>query len=185
MRRAASTAGPRGSTTGWRRSARKTSRRWRPGTSNTATWISRSSRTFFETGGLRLAGRATGENRFEWPVGKWALKRGGGAVEIAAPAGRRDDDARDALGPARRGTAASNRRPGRSTASLWIGYVPVAGRIEYHMDPEWITLGPSRSRRRRPTSSSRGRRRTASARGFRFTSPASTGRRATACSPAS
>ena len=24
---------------------------------------------FFETRGLRLAGRATGENRFEWPVG--------------------------------------------------------------------------------------------------------------------
>ena len=27
---------------------------------------------------------------------------------------------------------------------LWIGYVPVAGRIEYQMDPAWITLGPSR-----------------------------------------
>ena len=33
---------------------------------------------------------------------------------------------------------------GPFNTSLWIGYVPVSGRIEYHMDPEWITLGPSR-----------------------------------------
>ena len=65
---------------------------------------------------------------------------------------------------------------------LWIGYVPVAGRIEYQMDPGGSRSARAVSRRRRPTSSSRARRRTASARGFPFTSRASTGRRATACS---
>ena len=35
---------------------------------------------FLETQGLRLGGRATGRNHLEWPLGKWAEKRGGGEV---------------------------------------------------------------------------------------------------------
>ena len=38
---------------------------------------------FLEMQGIRLAGRASGHNRLEWPLGKWALKHG---------AGRRDGD---------------------------------------------------------------------------------------------
>jgi hypothetical protein len=98
---------------------------------------------FFETRGLRLAGRATGENRFEWPIGKWALKRGGGTVDIAAPPGV-ETMTREM--PAARLAEEAQYEPeaGPFNASLWIGYVPLSGRIEYRMDPDWITLGPSR-----------------------------------------
>jgi hypothetical protein len=98
---------------------------------------------FLETRGIRLAGRATGENRFEWPIGKWAEKRGGGVAELTAPPGvemmtrempaaRRDDELR--LEPA----------PGPFNSTLALGYVPVSGRLDYRLDPESITLGPSR-----------------------------------------
>ena len=98
---------------------------------------------FLETRGLRLAGRATGENRFEWPVGKWSLKRGGGSVDIVAPAGF---EMMTREMPAARLAEELQYDPeaGPFNSSLWIGYVPVSGRIEYDMDPEWITLGPSR-----------------------------------------
>jgi hypothetical protein len=97
---------------------------------------------FLETRGLRLAGRATGENRFEWPVGKWSLKRGGGSVDIVAPAGF---EMMTREMPAARLAEELQYDPeaGPFNSSLWIGYVPVSGRIEYDMDPEWITLGPS------------------------------------------
>jgi hypothetical protein len=32
---------------------------------------------FLECQGIRLAGRAAGRNRLEWPLGKWAQKHGG------------------------------------------------------------------------------------------------------------
>jgi hypothetical protein len=98
---------------------------------------------FLETRGLRLAGRATGENRFVWPVGKWSLKRGGGSVDIAAPP---DVEMMTRAMPAARLADELQYDPeaGPFNSSLWIGYVPVSGRIEYEMDPEWITLGPSR-----------------------------------------
>ena len=55
---------------------------------------------FLETRGLRLAGRATGTNRLAWPLGEWAMKRGGGVVGHRASARRRDDDARRCPRPA-------------------------------------------------------------------------------------
>jgi hypothetical protein len=98
---------------------------------------------FLETRGLRLAGRATGENRFEWPVGKWSLKRGGGSVDIVAPAGF-EMMTREMPGARLAEELQYDPEAGPFNSSLWIGYVPVSGRIEYDMDPEWITLGPSR-----------------------------------------
>ena len=98
---------------------------------------------FFATRGIRLAGRATGENRFEWPVGRWALKRGGGVVDFAAPAGVQTMTREM---PAARLAEDLQYEPeaGPFNAFLPLGYVPVTGRIEYRLDPEWITLGPSR-----------------------------------------
>jgi hypothetical protein len=40
---------------------------------------------FLETEGLRLSGRASGRNRLEWPLGKWALKTGQGEATVEAP----------------------------------------------------------------------------------------------------
>ena len=98
---------------------------------------------FLETRGLRLAGRATGENRFEWPVGKWSLKRGGGAVDLAAPPGL-DMMTREMPRARLTEELQMEPEPGPFNARLSLGYLPVAGRIEYRMDPEWISLGPSR-----------------------------------------
>jgi hypothetical protein len=98
---------------------------------------------FLETEGLRLAGRATGANTLVWPLGKWAAKKGGGEVTIVPPPGvemmtREMPQERlaeeIALGP--------ESGPFNPRASL--GYLPVAGRLEYQLDPSWITLGPSR-----------------------------------------
>ena len=44
---------------------------------------------FLETQGLRLGGRATGRNHLDWPLGKWAEKRGEGEVTASAAGGRR------------------------------------------------------------------------------------------------
>ena len=46
----------------------------RRGTWSTRTSISCGSSDFLEIEGLRLAGRASGRNRLEWPLGKWALE---------------------------------------------------------------------------------------------------------------
>ncbi len=40
---------------------------------------------FLEIEGLRMAGRASGRNRLEWPLGKWALKTGEGEANVEAP----------------------------------------------------------------------------------------------------
>ena len=94
---------------------------------------------FLELKGIRLAGRASGRNRLEWPLGKWALKRGEGEVAAAMPAGftpmprelNPDVIAKvDPLPP----------EQGPFNRNLEIGHVPIAGRITYALDPEWITI---------------------------------------------
>ena len=97
---------------------------------------------FLETRGLRLAGRATGQNRLEWPVGKWAVKRGGGVAEITAPAGVAT---MTRTMPSDRLAEELRYEPeaGPFNSRLSIGYLPVAGRLDYQLDPEWIALGPS------------------------------------------
>ena len=62
-------------------------RRRRCGTRRTPTSISRSSPTSSQTQGLRLAGRASGHNRLEWPLGKFAQKHGEGEITATAPGG--------------------------------------------------------------------------------------------------
>jgi hypothetical protein len=97
---------------------------------------------FLETRGLRLSGRATGRNSLQWPLGKWSQKRGGGTVEISAPAAVQtmtraipaDRLAQEAQAP---------RDPGPFNPRLSFGYLPVAGRIEYELDPAAIVIGPS------------------------------------------
>jgi hypothetical protein len=97
---------------------------------------------FLETRGLRLAGRATGRNVLEWPLGKWALKRGDGVVEITPPPGvetmtREMPADRLAL------EVAHGPEAGPFNPRMPLGYLPVAGRLEYQLDPEWISLGES------------------------------------------
>jgi hypothetical protein len=97
---------------------------------------------FLETQGLRLSGRATGRNYLEWPLGKWALKEGRGDVTIAPPDGvramTRDLPATVPIDP-----KPPSQRPGVFDRRLLLGYLPIAGRVEYTLDPEWIRLSRS------------------------------------------
>ena len=97
---------------------------------------------FLETRGLRLAGRATGTNRLAWPLGGWAVKRGEGVVDIAPPPGV--ETMTRAMPAARlQDELTAGPEAGPFNAQLPLGYVPIAGRLAYKLDPEWITLGPS------------------------------------------
>ena len=97
---------------------------------------------FLETEGIRLAGRASGHNSLDWPLGKWSEKRGKGEMIADAPAGTQImTRALPAALAAERMALPPEAGPFNSHAPL--GYVPVAGRIVYALDPEWITLDSS------------------------------------------
>jgi hypothetical protein len=98
---------------------------------------------FLETRGLRLAGRATGSNRLVWPLGGWAVKRGEGVVDFTPPPGV--EMMTRAMPEARlQEELAAGPEPGPFNSQLPLGYLPIAGRLDYKLDPEWIRLGPSR-----------------------------------------
>ncbi|HSC28702.1 MAG TPA: hypothetical protein VLD67_15605, partial [Vicinamibacterales bacterium] len=97
---------------------------------------------FLETQGVRLAGRASGQNRLAWQLGRWAERRGGGEIVVEPPPGVQPmapDVPADRL-------AALEEQPvevGPFNPFLPLGYLPVAGRIAYAIDPEWIVLDES------------------------------------------
>jgi len=99
---------------------------------------------FLETRGLRLAGRASGRNTLEWPLGGWREKHGEGVVFVAAPPGV---DTMTRTLPADRlaqvQTAQEEDDDGPFDPRESLGYLPVAGHIEYRLDPAAISLGPS------------------------------------------
>ena len=94
---------------------------------------------FLETQGLRLAGRASGHNRLEWPLGQFAKKHGAGQVSATAPPGvvplgrQASPDLIARVDPL-------PQEQGPFNSHLWIGYVPVAGEIAYTLDPDWISV---------------------------------------------
>ncbi len=98
---------------------------------------------FLETKGLRLAGRATGRNLLEWPIGRFSAQlHGEGAVDVRAPAGvalqgRELTPEQAALAEARGIDA------GPFNRDLPAGYVPIAGHVAYRFTPDWITLDDS------------------------------------------
>jgi hypothetical protein len=96
---------------------------------------------FLETRGLRLAGRASGRNRLEWPLGKWSQKRGAGEVVAEAPAGVRTMTRELPADLIARVPELPPEGPFDPHAPL--GYLPIAGRISYSLDPEWIELDES------------------------------------------
>jgi hypothetical protein len=94
---------------------------------------------FLELQGIRLAGRATGRNRLEWPLGKWAQKRGEGEITAVMPPGlapmtrKMQPEAIAQVDPL-------PREEGPFNAQLPLGHVPIAGQIAYTLDPEWINI---------------------------------------------
>lgn len=97
---------------------------------------------FLELQGIRLAGRATGTNRLEWPLGGWDRLHGGGEVSFTPPSGVTPMTRE--LDPAR--VTAETDVPaevGPFNRQAPLGYVPIAGHLVYKLDPQWITLGQS------------------------------------------
>jgi hypothetical protein len=89
--------------------------------------------------GLRLAGRATGHNLLEWPLGRFAQHTGAGEVTAVPPAG-----------VALQGRTLPAQLPEPSVAHVYgdpfppLGYVPIGGTLHYQYGPEWVDLAPSR-----------------------------------------
>jgi hypothetical protein len=97
---------------------------------------------FLETEGLRLSGRASGRNRLEWPLGRWALKTGKGEVTIEAPPDVRPMT-RELPPDLVAELSALPDEEGPFNPQLSLGHLPIAGRIVYSLDPQWIRLQKS------------------------------------------
>ena len=131
-----STAAPRASTTGWRRSAGPACRRARRWDVDYRDVDLARLTDFLETQGLAAGGqRAPGRNRLEWPLGKWAAKsRARRGRPSQPPPGVRPMTRELAAGRDRQGRRPAA-RAGPFNSQLSLGYLPVAGRIAYALDP--------------------------------------------------
>ncbi|MSO56417.1 MAG: hypothetical protein EXQ55_05775 [Acidobacteria bacterium] len=69
---------------------------------------------FLRMDGLRLAGRWSGRNRLEWPLGRFREHEGDGVSDVVA----------------------AGRTP--------LGHVPIAGHLTYRYDREWVDLANGR-----------------------------------------
>ncbi|MBI2829103.1 MAG: translocation/assembly module TamB domain-containing protein [Acidobacteria bacterium] len=98
---------------------------------------------FLELEGIRLAGRATGRNLLEWPLGRYAEHRGDGSVRVDPPGGiqvmTRQMSAAQLDAAERR-----SREWGVFSNQLPLAPVPVRAELTYTYSPEWIDIGPSR-----------------------------------------
>jgi hypothetical protein len=98
---------------------------------------------FLQTEGLRLAGRATGRNLLEWPVGRFSAGlTGEGSAEVTPPPGVTLQGA-ELSDSVRAGAVARGLEPGPFNRSLAIGYVPIGGRVTYRFSAERIDLAES------------------------------------------
>ncbi|MGH9254178.1 MAG: translocation/assembly module TamB domain-containing protein [Vicinamibacterales bacterium] len=97
---------------------------------------------FLELDGIRLAGRATGRNLLEWPLGRFSDHRGDGEIRFDAPAGvetlTRFMTAAQIDEAERRG-----REWGPFGARPLGEPVPIAGNLIYAYGPEWVDVGVS------------------------------------------
>src|SRR3954464_8338463 len=98
---------------------------------------------FLELDGMRLAGRATGHNLLEWPLGLWSEHHGKGDVHVAPP---------ENVGLMTRELPVAQieqryARPkifGPFTSELPDAAIPIGGDITYSFDRDAIDVGPSR-----------------------------------------
>jgi hypothetical protein len=97
----------------------------------------------FELKGIRLAGRATGRNLLEWPLGEYALHRGNGELRVEPSPGTELMSLRM---PIERIEAQQRlgRMWGPFDNTLPTDPIAVAATIPYAFDAEGIDLGPSR-----------------------------------------
>ncbi len=92
--------------------------------------------------GIRMQGRASGENLLEWPLGRFSQHRGSGGVSIAPPAGvtlmtRSPQAAEEEIH-----AEAPEFGPERNLR-LFPKPTAVGGALTYRFDPEWVDVAPS------------------------------------------
>jgi hypothetical protein len=68
---------------------------------------------FLEMRGVRFAGRWSGVNRLEWPLGHFREHAGDGKSDVTAP-------------------------PGSTAPWSGAGYLPIAGQVDYKFDRDWV-----------------------------------------------
>jgi TamB, inner membrane protein subunit of TAM complex len=97
----------------------------------------------FQLKGIRLAGRATGRNLLEWPLGQYALHRGNGELRVEPSPGTELMSLRI---PIERIEAQQRlgRMWGPFDNTLPTDPIAVAATIPYAFDADGIDLGPSR-----------------------------------------
>ncbi len=91
---------------------------------------------FLKMSGLRLAGRWSGRNLLEWPLGQFRERSGDGRFEVVPPAGV------DVLA----GTRASDFASGPDTGGFHpgLGHLPVAGHVTYQYDGRGVAFSDGR-----------------------------------------
>ncbi len=93
--------------------------------------------------GVRVAGALSGRTSLEWPLGRFADRRGSGDLQVTPPAGV---TVLPRVIPAAVVAAEQSRlRPwGPFNGNPRIlGDVPIGGELHFQLDPQWITLAPS------------------------------------------
>jgi hypothetical protein len=98
---------------------------------------------FYNMQGLRLAGRASGRNDMEWPLGRYRERTGAGSATFVSTS------AAPLQGPQLDADAAADARAryglhGPFSRHTPLAPVPVAGDVTYAFDPEALFFEPSR-----------------------------------------
>ena len=97
---------------------------------------------FLELEGIRLAGRATGRNLLDWPLGRYAEHRGGGHMRV---------DPQTGVQALTRQMSASQLAAAERRSQEWDVFsdhlppapVPLQANLTYAYGPEWVDIGPS------------------------------------------
>jgi hypothetical protein len=95
---------------------------------------------YLQTQGMRVAGRATGRNILEWPLGRFREHRGAGEIAVRAPAEAQMYSRTSPPLPQQKTGTGSSLDVGVVPS---LGYVPMAGTLRYEFGPEWIDVGAS------------------------------------------
>lgn len=111
---------------------------------------------FLETRGIRLAGLASGQTVLEYPLGRFASRRGSGSLAVRPPAGVRLMT-RQAPADIAESLASLGPEPRPFDPRPTVGYTPIGGTLTYTFDPDSIEIGASSLATRRTYASFEGR----------------------------
>ena len=91
---------------------------------------------FLQMEGVRLAGRWSGRNLLDWPLGRMRERRGDGYSEVIPPAGAQ----------VLSGAQSSDRASGAEQGGVHppIGHLPVGGQVTYRYNGDWLEFSDGR-----------------------------------------